>query len=117
MDIIIEEEFPTLEDFKNVVAEERSKAISFKELPLHTVFEISEFKKVVVKGRNAIIITLLDSKRKVTEVWATSLLMQDIESNRDGKWQGKKLYIISKGKKDSKNPNRKFYYDFKIIYK
>ena len=117
MDVIIEEELPTLENFKNVVAEETSKAISFKELPLHTVFEISEFKNVVVKGRNAIILTLLDSNRKVTEVWATSLLVKEIESNRGGKWQGKKLYIISKGAKDSKNPNRKFYYDFKIIYK
>ena len=59
MDDIIKE-FPTLEDFKNVAAEERSKALWFKELPLHTVYEISKFKNVVVEGRNAIIITLLD---------------------------------------------------------
>ena len=55
---------------------------------------------------------MLDSKREVTEVRATSLLTQTIKNNRDGIWEDKKLYIISKGKKDSKNPNRKFYYDF-----
>ena len=61
--------------------------------------------------------SLLDSKREVTEVRATSLLTQTIENNRDKIWKDKKLYIICKGKKDLKNPNRKFYYDFKIIDK
>ena len=110
-------EFPTLQDFKNEVAEERLKAIPFKTLPLNSVYEISGFKNVVVDSRDAIIITLIDSSRQVTEVWATSLLIQTIKDNRDGIWKDKKLYIISKGKKDSKNPNRKFYYDFKIIHK
>ena len=114
MDIIIEE-FPTLQDFKNVAAED--KALPFKDLPLNTVYEIIKFKNLVVDGRDAIIITLLDSTREVVEVWATSVLMRRIKSNRDKIWKDKKLYIISKGRKDSKNPNHKFYYDFKIIYK
>ena len=114
MDIIIEE-FPTLQDFKNVAVED--KALPFKDLPLNTVYEIIKFKNLVVDGRDAIIITLLDSTREVVEVWATSVLMRRIKSNRDKIWKDKKLYIISKGRKDSKNPNLKFYYDFKIIYK
>ena len=48
-------EFPTLQDFKNEVAEERLKALSFKTLPLNTVYEISGFKNVVVDSRDAII--------------------------------------------------------------
>ena len=109
-------DFPNIEEF-NKKGEEggtRIKAIPFRELEKNKVYKIQSHKIVKVGKREALILRLCDAEQVYVQCWATKCI-QDQFKDKEGLWFGKNLYIISRGKKESKN--LKFYYDFKIICK
>lgn len=110
-----DERFPSLEEFKlneeSTAGEERVKAIPFRELPLNQVFAIADIKNFKIKTREAVILKLRDSQGNTRDVWGTSLIIKDISEKKD-RYQGKKLFIISKGRKETGN---RYYYEFAIL--
>ena len=52
-------------------------------------------------GRQGIILTLKREDRNVQNVWASLLIAKKIQKDKDSS-VGKQLFIISKGKKESK---------------
>ena len=87
---------------------EQWKVIPFKDLPLNKVYQIIDFRNVLVNKKDAMILKLEESDHRIL---ATSFI---IKTTREKKavWEDKKLY-----NKLSKNPNRTSYYDFKVIHK
>ena len=111
-----DERFPSLEEFKlntgeESTAGERVKAIPFRELPLNQVFAIADIKNFKFKTREAVILKLRDSQGCTLDVWGTSVIIKDISEKKD-RYQGKKLFIISKGRRETGN---RYYYDFSIL--
>ena len=106
-------EFPEIEEFST---EERAKAIPFRELAVNEVYKIQDYKRVNIGKRVAVIIKLVDKEQTCVECWSTKCVQEELEGKQD-LWREQKLFIISRGKKQSKNPLRDFYYDFKIIAK
>ena len=102
-------QFEELTERSSFTAAER--IIPFRELPTNVVFKIINVKHVKVKERNAVIIELQDQAEVSIKVWATSVIVKNLEEKRDER-ENKVLYIISKGKRLSSN--NRIYYDFTI---
>ena len=107
-------EFPEIEEFST--EERRTKAIPFRELAVNEVYKIQDYKRVNIGKRVAVILKLVDKEQTCVECWATKCVQEELEGKKD-LWREQKLFIVSRGKKKSRNPLRDFYYDFKIIAK
>ena len=109
-----ERSFPSLVDFNNQPSERvagESTAIPFRDLPLNTVYEIKEIKTIHINQREAVILKLQNQEGGNTDVWATTVIRSNLKE-KSSERQGKTLFIISKGRKETKC---RYYYDFKIL--
>ena len=110
------QQFPTLVQFEELTERSSSTAAEkitpFRELPTNVVFKIINVKHIKVKERNAVILELQDQAEVSIKVWATSVLVKNLEEKRAER-ENKVLYIVSKGKKISSN--NRVYHDFAVI--
>ena len=110
------EEFPAVTDFIEEENRNYTKAIPFRDLQTQKVYKVNKFVTIKIGARQEVILELVDAEKNQVNCWATSLIKAKYQE-KSGEWCGKNVYIISNGKKKSKNPLRDYYLDFKIIYK
>ena len=81
--------------------EKREKAVQWREIEVNKVVQIINSRNVNIGGRQSIILTLKDEDRNIQDVWASSLIVEKIQQDKDS-WIDKQVFIISRGRKNRK---------------
>ena len=105
-------EFDTLgSETKRRKLVEESPALHWKQLPLKVIYKIENIKKVVVKSKPAMILSLANKEGDTYKVWATSRLCKEIASCTEDA----NLYIRSLGQKECETIDNGWYYDYDLV--
>lgn len=102
--------FPEFID--GVLAAERLRAVSWKEVGMFMYYRVLSLRKVQRQDGSgeAIILSLQSRAGRVFDAWATSLIAKDVEVRLiDAENSGKFLFIKSLGKKISASTGREYW--------
>ena len=113
VDNAYDDEFPDDDD----EGDEREKAISWKDLPIHVWYRIEIKRDIKTSYGPTKLLTLRDRNNTRFLVWATSLITSSIDSKWEEKGPGK-LFIFTMAKRKSGSSKFSYFdYKYKILKK